>query len=84
MLRSYKNNLKLRQSYIVTSPLYGIIMIDNAHIKVYSINGQFLKSSNCNIKNAIMIKDNELNDYMYYFEEERVVLLSLPDLRCVS
>jgi hypothetical protein len=59
-------------------------MIDNANIKVYSVNGQFLKSTNCNIKGAFMIKDNELNDYMYYFEEERIVLLSLPDLRYVS
>jgi hypothetical protein len=51
------------------SPLYTIILIDNANIKSYSINGQFIKSiSNCS-KYYGRFKDYYLHDVFYAVDE---------------
>jgi len=58
-MRSFKNNLKIIYAQIITSPLYSIVIVDNASIKSYSINGQFIKSQSCNAKSEInILKDN--------------------------
>ncbi len=66
------------------SPLYTIILIDNANIKSYSINGQFIKSiSNCS-KYYGRFKDYYLHDVFYAVDEQSVICLSVPDLRNIS
>jgi hypothetical protein len=67
--RSFYNALPLKASYIMCSPLYTIILIDNANIKSYSINGQFIKSiSNCS-KYYGRFKDYYLHDVFYAVDE---------------
>lgn len=51
------------------SPLYSIILIDNANIKSYSINGQFIKHINNSAKNFGNFKDLELHDVFYTIDE---------------
>ena len=82
--RSFRSNLLIKFAFIISSPLYAIVICDNANIKTYSINGQFLKTINVNAKTLGTLKDPDLNDLIYYVEEERVVLLSTPDLRSLS
>lgn len=55
LMRGFKNNLKILKAVIVTAPLYSILIVDNANIKCYSINGQFIKSYSCNVKGNIRI-----------------------------
>jgi hypothetical protein len=58
-IRSFRNNLKVLKCQLLTSPLYCVVMVDNACIKTYSINGQLIKSQHCNCKGSLKIlKDN--------------------------
>lgn len=66
------------------SPLYTILLIDNANIKSYSINGQFIKSISNNAKYYGRFRDYQLHDIFYGVDEEKVVAYSVPDLRNVS
>ena len=84
-IRSFKNPLKVLSAYIITSPLYSLILVDNAGIKCYSINGQFIKLLSCNPKSGLFVlRDNEMNEFVYFLEDERIVVMSTPDLRSVS
>lgn len=84
-IRSFKNNSKIIYAMIVTCPLYSLIIIDNASIKSYSINGQFIKQQHCSAKSQpVVIKDCEMNEYVCVGEEERMVVMSTPDLRAIS
>lgn len=66
------------------SPLYCVVLIDNANIKVYSINGQFIRSITCCAKYYSRMQDRDLNDLLCVSEEERITCLSIPDLRSIS
>lgn len=55
--RSFKNALPIKSAFIADSPLYSLLICDNAHVKVYSINGQFIKSLACNPKAVFRMKD---------------------------
>jgi hypothetical protein len=68
----------------MTSPLYTIILIDNANIKSYSINGQFIKSINSSAKYYDRFKDSQLHDVFYAIDEDKVICYSIPDLRNIS
>lgn len=82
--RSFYNPLPIKASYIATSPLYSIIIIDPANIKSYSINGQFIKSINNNSRFNGMFKDFHLHDVFYAIDEDRIICLSIPDLRNIN
>lgn len=69
---------------MVGSPLYAMILIDNANIKSYSINGQFIKSICNTAKFYSRFKDCHLHDILYAVDEDRVIAFSTPDLRNVS
>ena len=59
LLRSFRNNLTISRTEIITTPLYSVIIMDNAGIKSYSINGQLIKSQSVTVKGNInIIKDN--------------------------
>lgn len=64
--------------------MYAIVICDNGSIKTYSINGQLLKSININAKFIELTKDPDLHDLVYYLDDDKVVLLSTPDLRALS
>jgi hypothetical protein len=66
------------------SPLYTIILIDNANIKSYSINGQLIKTINNSAKHYGRFKDYQLHDVFYAIDEDTVICLSVPDLRNIS
>ena len=59
--RTFQNNILIRASFIADNPLYCILIIDNANIKIYSINGQFIKSISCNAKYFYRLRDKHLN-----------------------
>ncbi len=82
--RSFLNPISIKASLIVNSPLFSIIIFDNANIRVYSINGQFIKTIPCNAKYVGRFKDFDLNNIVFYIEDERAVCLSTPDLRNIS
>jgi hypothetical protein len=65
-------------------PLFCLAIFDNAQIKIFSINGQFMKSFSCNAKYFGRMKDSDLNGILFYFEDTRMVCLSTPDLRSIS
>lgn len=68
----------------MASPLYTIILIDNANIKSYSINGQFIKSVNNSAKYYGRFRDNQLHDVFYAIDEDKIICYSIPDLRNIS
>lgn len=82
--RSFYNSIPLKASYIMTSPLYSIILIDNANIKSYSINGQFIKSINSVAKYYGRFKDSQLHDVFYAVDDDKIICFSIPDLRNIS
>lgn len=44
-----------------------------------------MKSLSCNPKSELFIlRDNEMNEFVYFLEDERIVVMSTPDLRSVS
>jgi hypothetical protein len=49
----------------MTSPLYTILLIDNASIKSYSINGQFIRSISNSAKYYGRFRDSQLHDVFY-------------------
>lgn len=51
------------------SPLYTMILIDNANIKSYSINGQFIKNITSSGKYFGRFKDGQLHDVFYTVDE---------------
>lgn len=67
------------------SPLYTLIIIDNANIKSYSINGQLIKTiNNNNAKFYHRFRDHQLHDVFYAVDEDKVICFSIPDLRFIS
>jgi hypothetical protein len=42
--RSFQNSLPVKGAFIADAPLYCLVLYDNAHVKVYSINGQLMRS----------------------------------------
>lgn len=82
--RSFKNPIPVKGALIVDSPLYSLVLYDNANIRVYSINGQLIRSCSCNAKTICRIVDAEMNHFLLLIEEERLLCLSTPDLRCIS
>lgn len=66
------------------SPLYTIILIDNANIKSYSINGQFIKNMTSSAKYYGRFKDGQLHDVFYAIDEDKAICLSVPDLRSIG
>ena len=85
--RSFYSPLPIKAAFIVSSPLISVVIVDNANIKTYSINGQFIKgifSNAANLKKYGRFKDNELHDVFYTAEEDRIICYSMPDLRSIS
>lgn len=68
----------------MSSPLYCIVIIDNANIRTYSINGQFMKKVACSAKQSGRFKDMDLQDVLYVVEEDKIVGFSIPDLRSIT
>ena len=76
-------------SFLISSPLPSIVIIqddeeDISKINVYSINGKDLSNSNmdlnCKIKNPIIIKDLNSNEYLAYVSKNEISILYLPTL----
>lgn len=59
--RSFENSLPIKGAFLSDSPLYCLLFYDNAHLKVYSINGQLIKSSNWAAKGIQRMIDSELH-----------------------
>ena len=68
----------------VDAPLYALVLWDKANVRVYSINGQLLRVLPCSPRNLHPLRDRDLNSLFCVEEEGRLVLLSTPDLRCIS
>ena len=81
--RSFKNHLNVRGAFIADCPLYSLVLWDNAHIKVYSINGQLIKTIPCSPSTITPLRDKERNCLFCVQEDNRMILLSSPDLRCL-
>lgn len=56
--RSFQNQLPVKGAFIADAPLYCLLLYDNAHLKVYSINGQLIKSTNWSIKGVQRMLDS--------------------------
>lgn len=82
--RSFYNPLSLKTSFIMNSPLYSIVLIDNANIRCYSINGQLIKSISHASKYYGRFYDSQLHNVLYAIDEQKIVCFSIPDLRNVS
>jgi hypothetical protein len=82
--RSFENSLPVRGAFLADSPLYCLLLYDNAHLKVYSVNGQLIRSAGWAVKGIQRMTDAELNSLFCVFEEGRLMLVSTPDLRCLS
>lgn len=61
-----------------------MILIDNANIKSYSINGQFIKSINSAARYYGRFKDSQLHDVFYAVDDDKIICYSVPDLRNIS
>ena len=66
--RSFENTLPIKAAYIADSPLYCLLFYDNAHLKVFSINGQMIKSCNWIVKSIHRMTDTELNSLFCIYE----------------
>ena len=82
--RSFRISIPIKASFILTSPLFSIAIIDNANIRTYSINGQFIKKIASNAKNYGRFFNDTATTEIYTVEEDRIVCFSTPDLRSVS
>ena len=82
--RSFKSNIPIKACFILNSPLFCIAIIDNANIKIYSINGQFIKKISSNAKHYGRFVDSDLQDVLYTIEDEKILCFSIPDLRSIS
>ncbi len=84
-IRTLKNPLPITHAALITSPLYSIILTDNASVRCYSINGQFIKQQHCSAKGDLTVmKDGDMNEYVCFYEEDRIVVMSTPDLRMIG
>ena len=59
--RSFENSLPIKRAFIADSPLYCILLYDNAHLKIYSINGQLMRSLSWTVKGVQRMFDTDLN-----------------------
>ena len=82
--RSFRISIPIKAAFILSSPLFSIAIIDNANIRTYSINGQFIKKISSNAKHYGRFVDSDMQDVLYTVEEDRVVCFSVPDLRSIS
>jgi hypothetical protein len=82
--RSFRNSLVVRGAFLADIPLYCLVLFDKANVKIYSINGQLIKTLSCNPKRLFPLRDRELNSLFCVVEDARLLLLSTPDLRCIS
>ena len=82
--RSFCNPLPVKGAFLADSPLYSLLLYDNAHLKVYSINGQLIRTCSWAVKGVQRMTDAELSSVFCIHEEGRLMLVSTPDLRCLS
>ena len=77
---------KCSYSFLISSPIPCIVVIcdegGNSEIFVYSINGKIIskKQEYFKIKNPIIIKDANFNEYMAYIGNNCVSIVKLPNL----